>query len=341
MVSRTGPENAMDNRGSSVEVFDSKPPSTILVEQPSFQQQKERAASVVSNRFTQEEYKATQLTTAQKTYGAQMKLGKKISRLRLWAGGFMEFTKVNFYRQLVTEFYGTFVLVSVGCCVITPVKPQGTDAALDMASIILGWGFIVASLVWTIAHVSGCFLNPAVTVAMFVNRRITFVRCVAFIMVQVPGATCGSFFHKFLRGDKLNTTCQTLLNRDFGVTEFKGFIVEFFLTFLLLFFVFATTDHNRQDHGGSHAMMVGGVIIPLVNVGAELTGAGMNPARSFGPAFVHGNWDAHYIYWVAPILGGVCGGLFYDLMFSERVISWHRYLHVQEIHDEEEEDKDL
>ncbi|CAL1528294.1 unnamed protein product, partial [Lymnaea stagnalis] len=197
------------------------------------------------------------LTKLPKTYGAQVNLGSKIAGPKHWFGGFHEFKRTHLYRQLIAELFGTFILVSLGCSIVTPFKPQGSDAAIDMSSIILGWGFTVASLVWTIAHVSGCFLNPAVTIAMFVNRRVSLARTLAYIAVQVPGAILGSAFHLYLRGDKLNTTCQTLLNRELGMTVTKGLIVEFYLTFFLLFFVFATTDHNRQDHGGSHAMMVG------------------------------------------------------------------------------------
>ncbi|XP_059153150.1 aquaporin AQPAe.a-like isoform X2 [Physella acuta] len=292
-----------------------------------------RRMSVAPRLSVFEPSNAADIVRIKKTYGAQVNLGYKIPKNWNWIGGTKEFTTVNLYRQLATEFFGTFLLVSMGCSVLNPFKEQGTDAALDMSSIMLSWGFIVASLVWTIAHVSGCFLNPAVTISMFVNKRIPLARCLAYICVQVPAAICGSAFHTWIRGNKLNTTCQTLLNREMGVTEFKGFIVEMYLTFILLFFVFATTDSNRQDHGGSHALMVGGVIVPLVNIGAEMTGAAMNPARAMGPAVIHGNWDAHYIYWFGPIVGGVLGGLFYDVLFSERVVSWHRDTQINMTYD--------
>ncbi|XP_012944265.1 aquaporin AQPcic [Aplysia californica] len=266
-----------------------------------------------------------------KSHGFQNRLGKTIKN-NVDLIGWHEVSHVHFYRQLLVEFFGTLCLVVMGCNCITPYSSIQTDAGLDMSSIIMAWCFAVASLVWTIGHVSGCFLNPAISVAMFANRRIPFVRCVAYILVQVAGAICGSCFHTYLRGQAIGSTCQTLLHRSIGVDETKGFIVEFSISFFLLFFVFATIDHHREDHGGSHAFMVGGVIAVLVNFAAEMTGAGMNPARSFGPALIHGNWDAHWVYWLAPITGGCLGGLFYDVVFSERVVSWTRFLQMEEVH---------
>ncbi|CAG5124647.1 unnamed protein product [Candidula unifasciata] len=259
--------------------------------------------------MSRDDFHASVLRTT-KTYGIQNRLGHKLED-RYERFGLDDVTQLNFYRQLFTEFFGSFVLVTLGCSAITPYKPQGSDAHLNMASIILSWGFTIATVVWTIAHVSGCFLNPAVTISMFINSRIPLTSGSEAIVVS-----------------QVSTTCQTLLNRELGIDEFKGCVIEFFITFILLFFVFATTDHHRMDHGGSHALMIGGVIIPLVNMAAELTGAGMNPARSFGPALIHGNWDAHWVYWVGPIGGGITGGLLYDLVFSERVIAWSRYLQV-------------
>ncbi|BFZ16053.1 hypothetical protein BsWGS_19092 [Bradybaena similaris] len=315
------PKSAVESSRGSMEHSsvrqESTPVTTTVI--PS-----ERA--LVQRMKSKDDFHPSILKTAQ-SYGFQLKLGQKLEDTTQKIG-LGEFCNYNFYRQLFAEFFGSFVLLTLGCSAITPYKGQGTDAHLNMASIILSWGFTVMTVVWTIAHVSGCFLNPAVTISMWVNSRIPVTRGVFYIVVQMIGTTAGAAFHRYLRGEKLNTTCQTLLNRELGITEFKGVIIEFFITFILLFFVFATTDHHRLDHGGSHAMMVGGVIIPLVNMAAELTGASMNPARSFGPAVIHGNWDAHWVYWVGPITGGIAGGLLYDLVFSERVIAWSRYLQV-------------
>lgn len=214
-----------------------------------------------------------------------------------------------FCKALFAEFLGTclLVLVAVGSTL------QISD--LDIVQIALSFGLAVATSVWIIGHVSGGHINPAVTIAMLVTRRISLIRGLLYIIMQCAGSAVGAGLLRCLtpsvRQGGLGTTT---LNE--GVSPAMGVGIEFCITTLLVLTVFATCDNSRTDHSGSFPLAIG----LSVSVGhlwaVEFCGSSMNPARSLGPAIVMNVWRDHWVYWVGPMTGGVFAGLLYENLLA-------------------------
>lgn len=229
-----------------------------------------------------------------------------------------------FWRAAMAEFVGTLILTMVGCGACIGYSPA-TDP--DLVRIALGFGLIVASVVWGIGHVSGGHVNPAVTLAMAATRKISAARAAIYIIMQLCGAVIGAGILKGLTPEGLESTIgATVLAKgsrlvgngsvEYSVNPGQGFGIEFFITFVLVFVVFATCDNKRKDHGGSNALAIGLAVAVCHLWAVPATGASMNTARSFGPAVVAGIWENHWVYWVGPLLGGVTAGFVYDHVFA-------------------------
>ena len=198
-------------------------------------------------------------------------------------------------RRLIAEALGTALLVTLGTgCVMTNVISQG---ALGLTGIALTWGFLVTVLVAALGGVSGAHINPAVTVALAVSRRIAPGEALAYVVAQCVGATFGSLVLLATLGNvsNLGATIPT-------VTVGAALTIEFLMSFVLMATVIGSTSDERWGGGGA-AIAIGMAVALDVLMGGPLTGASMNPARSLGPALIGGRWDSHWIYWVAPIGG--------------------------------------
>jgi len=223
-----------------------------------------------------------------------------------------DMVSLNFWKALLAEFVGTFILVisAVGSTV------QGWSGdPLDIVQISLSFGLCVATSVWIIGHVSGGHINPAVTIAMLVARRISLLRTVLYIGAQCIGSIAAAATLKSLTPEAMQggLGCTTL---NKGMTTGMGVGVELFITCFFIMTVFATCDSQRTDHGGSFPLSIGFSIAIGHLWAVEFTGASMNPARSLGPAVAMKTWEHHWVYWVGPIAGGVIAALLYDIFLS-------------------------
>ncbi|ESN98941.1 hypothetical protein HELRODRAFT_95007 [Helobdella robusta] len=238
---------------------------------------------------------------------------------------------VKFYQALACEFIGTFLLVLVACgscgrfvVTETEVRTNSTNIVTsklipnDLVQISLCFGLSVATIVWSIAHVSGGHINPAVSIAFFVTRKISFIRFILYAAVQTAGAIVGAYILKALTPTGVNDSLgSTLLGS--GVSKAGGLFVELFITFVLVFTVFATCDSNRQGFAGSGPLAIG-LSIAMCHLWAiPYTGSGMNPARALGSHVASETIKDHpyvWIYWIGPLIGGMIAGLLYDLAFA-------------------------
>jgi aquaporin-4 len=214
----------------------------------------------------------------------------------------------KFWLAIVAELLGTMFLVLVAC-------GAAVNSGGNTVHIALAFAFSVATAVWFIAHVSGGHINPAVTFGFLVARRISVVRAVFYIISQTVGAVIGAGLLKVFTLDKNSTLGLTApSDSDFGAGRTLG--VELLITFVLVFTVFSCVDGLRGDIGGSVPLTIG-VAIGMCHLWAvPITGSGMNPARSFGPAAICNIWKDHWAYWVGPMLGGAIAGLLYDFLFA-------------------------
>ncbi|CAL1533972.1 unnamed protein product [Lymnaea stagnalis] len=224
-----------------------------------------------------------------------------ISSLRLWKG-------------IVAEFVGTLLLTLVGCG--SCVNLRGDDNKTSpVVQIALCFGLSVATIVWAIAHVSGGHINPAVTMAMLAARKISLAKAVFFILFQLIGSVVGAGILMGLTPEGYHGMLgMTMVSKKITVGQAVG--VELFVTFVLVFTVFASCDGKRKDVNGSAPLAIG-LSVTMCHLWAiDYTGSSMNTARSFGPALVMGTWDNHWVYWVGPIVGGVAAGVLYEHLFA-------------------------
>jgi MIP family channel proteins len=204
-------------------------------------------------------------------------------------------------RPYLAEFVGTFALVFVGA-------GAGALGAGGLVGVALAHGLILVGMIYAFGHISGTHINPAVTVALLVTRRIAPVVAVGYIVAQVLGGVlAGLALRAILPGQE--SLGNTLLAED--VTILGGFLVEMILTFLLVTVIFGGAVDTRSPKGFA-GLGIGLTLAGLISMGGPLTGASLNPARTLGPAVATGNFNDLWLYLVAPVVGGALAALLFQ-----------------------------
>jgi len=225
-------------------------------------------------------------------------------------------------RAYLAEAIATYGLVFFGpLSVILAIASFGESLTTQSVFFIaIGHGAAIGLMVYAFGHISGAHINPAVTIPMMITRKIGIVDGVGYIISQLIGAVAAAATLKAILpelGAKVNFATQggpsDLLNHNIG----SGFAVEAVLTFFLVTVVFMTAVHKKASPG-LHGLSIGGIIFLIHLVGVPLTGASVNPARTFGPALISGFWEFHWMYWAAPILGGIIAGLIMNYVFVNK-----------------------
>ncbi len=205
-------------------------------------------------------------------------------------------------KQCVAEFIGTFALCFVGILAI-----HHNPGLLGVA---LASGLTVAVMASAFGAISGGQFNPAVSVALFVAGKMDALRAAAYIVTQLVAATAAGLLIIAVAGDA-GKGIVAAGTSDLGatVTPFQGIVLEIILTFFLVVVIFGTAVDSRAPKLGGLAI---GLTVTLdILAGGPISGAAMNPARTFGPALASGHWNNHMVYWIGPLIGGVLGGLIY------------------------------
>jgi aquaporin Z len=208
------------------------------------------------------------------------------------------------YRRLFSEVWGTFllVLVAAGGGVIGATAYGG---GLTLAMKALAPGIMVMGIIFFMGTVSGAHLNPAVTLAFAVRRNFPWVRVPGYIFAQLIGATLASLVLQWMYGGIINGATEPTPHVGFWVAT----LTEALLTLGLLSVILGTASGARNV-GVNGALAIGGYI-GLVSVwAAPVTGASMNPARSFAPMLVAGNFAHYWIYLIGPLLGAIIAVVF-------------------------------
>ena len=216
---------------------------------------------------------------------------------------------MNLTQKLFAEFVGTFALIFVGVSSIC--------ANAGLVGVALAHGLTIAVMISAMGHISGGHFNPAVTVGALVGGKIKIGDAVPYIIVQLVGGVLGALIANSLfpmaviESAKLGTP---LLADGIGVAA--GIKMEAVLTFFLVLVVYGTAIDPRAPKMGG--LFIGLTITLDILAGGPITGASMNPARTFGPAVVGGYWDNHIVYWIGPLIGGALAGLFYRYVFEKK-----------------------
>ncbi|HEX8724564.1 MAG TPA: aquaporin [Gemmatimonadaceae bacterium] len=217
-------------------------------------------------------------------------------------------------RPIVAEFVGTFALVFVGGATI--MNGYVASAPVPLLDIAAAHGLIMALMVTATMRISG-HLNPAVTVGIAVARRLSPSHAVVYVVSQCAGAVLAALALKALFPPAAAHEARlggqwVAANVGMG----RAIVLEAIATFFLVFVAFGTLVDSRGPKVGGFA--IGLTVTAGILAIGPLTGASMNPARSFGPALVSGNFDGHLIYWLGPIAGGIAAGLLYEWAFLQR-----------------------
>jgi len=223
------------------------------------------------------------------------------------------------WRAVLAELIGTllFVFVGAGSVVVVTgiigVSPRDDAAALT--AIALAHGLAIAVVVAGTAKISGGHVNPAVTFGAVITGRLKLTTGVLYVAGQLAGAVIGALLlEAAVVGEVEGSLGAHGLNLGALDGEGAGVLVEAVLTFVLVFTVFATAMDPR-GMANLAPIAIGLAILIDHLMGVPLTGASMNPARSFGPALVADVWDDHWVYWVGPLAGGGIAALAYYLTF--------------------------
>ena len=214
-------------------------------------------------------------------------------------------------RRCGAEAVATFALVFAGCgAVVTNATRNG---ALGTVGIALVFGLVIMAMIYATGHLSGAHINPAVTSAFALTRHFPVRDSVAYIGAQLSGAVAAAAVLYALWPDKpadLGATVPT-------VSAASALVYEIILTAFLMFVVMAVATDSRAV-GAAAAVAVGGTVAFDALFAGPITGASMNPARSFGPALISGTWTDFWVYVAGPLLGAGVGALAYQLVRGER-----------------------
>lgn len=201
-------------------------------------------------------------------------------------------------RRLLAEVFGTFGLVFFGAGAAT--VDFATEGSLGRVGVGLTFGLAVVAMVLAFGRVSGAHINPAVTVGLWAAGEFPGRRIPGYVAAQLVGALiAASVLHGLFRntGGELGSTVPT------GTWE-QSFGLEIMLTFFLMYAILAV-GHQWRATLPLVAVTAGGIVGLEATFAGGISGASMNPARSFGPGAIGWFWEHHWIYWVAPVLGAL------------------------------------
>ncbi len=226
-------------------------------------------------------------------------------------------------KRALAEFFGTFWLVFGGCG--AAVLAAGFPAVgIGFAGVALAFGLTLLTMAFAIGHISGCHLNPAVSVGLVVGKRFPASELPHYIIAQVLGAIAAAGVLYFIASGTASFDVHAGfasngygVNSPGGYSMAAGFVAEVVLTAFFLIVIMGATD-NRAPKG--FAPIAIGLCLTLIHlVCIPVTNTSVNPARSTGPAIFAGGWALQqlWMFWVAPLIGGAAGGGIYRALFSE------------------------
>jgi MIP family channel proteins len=216
------------------------------------------------------------------------------------------------WRPVIAEGIGSFIFFVIGAGAI--VTDQLTKGALGLIGIAMAHGLALSVVVSAIGPISGGHVNPAVTIGLWVGRQIDTYLAGLYIVAQLIGAVFAGLFLRMIFDQDIWEPVH-LGTPGLGpeVSVFTGILVETVLTFFLVFAVYGTAVDPKAPKIGGFG--IGLTVLFDILLGGPLTGASMNPARTFGPAVASGFWENHIVYWIGPILGAIIASLLYNNLF--------------------------
>lgn len=208
-------------------------------------------------------------------------------------------------KAYVAEFIGTFALIFIGA-------GAGALGVGGLVGVALAHGLVIMGFAYAYGHISGTHLNPAVTIALRVGKKINDQDTIGYILAQIIGATVAAFTLSFVLGSQAGSLGATTLAS--GVSPVQGFVIEMILTFFLVNAIYNAGVSGKG--GGAAGAAIGLTLTFCILMGGPLTGASLNPARTLGPAIATGNFANLWVYMAGPVVGGILAALLYDNFFK-------------------------
>ena len=212
-------------------------------------------------------------------------------------------------RRCFAEGLATFALVFAGCGAIVVDEQRG--GALGSTGIAAAFGLVIMAMIYATGHLSGAHINPAVSVASSASRHFPAREVAAYVPAQLAGAVAGALLLRLVWHGTPADLGATVPSVGAG----SALVYETVMTGFLMFVIMAVATDTRAI-GAAAAIAIGGTIALDSLFGGGVTGASMNPARSFGPALVAGEWHDFWIYVVGPLLGALAAAFAYQLVRS-------------------------
>ncbi|KAL4178687.1 hypothetical protein AMTRI_Chr13g83510 [Amborella trichopoda] len=231
---------------------------------------------------------------------------------KLALGSLGESFSLNSFKAYLAEFISTLLFVFAGVGSAISYSKLTSDASLDPAGLVaiaVAHGLALFVAVSMAANISGGHVNPAVTLGLAVGRNITIFTGIMYWIFQLLGSTVACLLLKFVTNG-LSIPTHTVAS---SMSTIEGVIV---ITFALVYTVYATAvDPKKGSLGTIAPIAIGFIVGANILAAGPFSGGSMNPARSFGPAVVSGDFTDHWVYWVGPLIGGAIAGLVYGDVF--------------------------
>ena len=220
-------------------------------------------------------------------------------------------------KKLTAEFIGTFWLVLGGCgaAVLAAAFP---DVGIGLLGVSFAFGLTVLTMAFAIGHISGCHLNPAVSIGLWAGGRFPAGELLPYIITQVAGAIAGAGVVYLIASGKAGFELSGgLASNGYGEHSPGGYslvsclVAEIVMTFMFLMIILGATDKRAPQGFAPIAIGLGLTLIHLISI--PVTNTSVNPARSTGPALLVGDWATAqlWMFWVAPIVGALIAGFVY------------------------------
>jgi aquaporin Z len=220
-------------------------------------------------------------------------------------------------KKLAAEFIGTFWLVLGGCgaAVLAAAFP---DVGIGLLGVSFAFGLTVLTMAFAIGHISGCHLNPAVSIGLWAGGRFPAGELLPYIIIQVAGAIAGAGVVYLIASGKAGFELSGgLASNGYGEHSPGGYslvsclVAEIVMTFMFLMIILGATDKRAPQGFAPIAIGLGLTLIHLISI--PVTNTSVNPARSTGPALLVGDWATAqlWMFWVAPIVGALIAGYVY------------------------------
>ncbi len=208
-------------------------------------------------------------------------------------------------KKYLAEFIGTFVLVFVACGV---AGQTGGSLAVTSAA----FGLVIVAMAYSIGNISGCHINPAVSIAMLCAKKMSLKDFCGYVIAQFLGAIAGAAVLMGIVGDAAKLGTNALYNGNALIS----FVIEAVLTCIFVLTILGVT--SKKEYSGFAGLVIGGALTLVHLLGINFTGTSVNPARSFGPALIAGNLSGIWVFLLAPLVGGILAAVIYSFLASDK-----------------------